>query len=410
VIAIALDSLRSAFDAIRAHGLRSFLTTLGIIIGVAAVIAVISIVQGLSHTVNAQFQGLGADTVTVRSYTPFAQAMRGRFARLDEGDLRAVRHRVEGISHITPVLFSPDGRTGQVGYRSRNHFTQVLGVGPAYIDVTGVMPQEGRFFSRSDEERRRMVCLIGTEVAEQLELPGSGLGEFIRVGDDWCRVIGVLETRGELFGMSQDDLVLLPYSTMQRLIGTSRRLDIQIQLRVDDVDRMDEATERLRRVLRQQRGLRPGQADDFRVQTAEQLTESFNSILNTVTAVAAGIVGISLLVGGIGIMNIMLVSVTERTREIGILKALGATRGDILLQFLIEAVLLSVLGGLIGLAIGYGVGALAAMLLPGFPPAHVPMWAIVLSVGFSAGVGIVFGILPAAKAAQLDPIEALRYE
>lgn len=410
MIPIVLDSLRSAFDAIRSHGLRSLLTTLGIIIGVAAVIAVISIVQGLSHTVNAQFEGLGADTVTVRSYTPFSQAIIGRMSLLEESDLRALEHRVEGISHITPVMFSPDGRTGQVGYRSRNHFTQVMGVGHAYIDVTGLMPQEGRFFTRSDAERRRMVCLIGIEVAEQLELPGSGLGEFIRVGDDWCRIVGVLESRGELFGMSQDDLVLLPYNTMQRLAGTARRTDIQIHLKVTDVDRMDETTERIRRVLRQQRGLGSGQPDDFRVQTAEQLTESFNSILNTVTGVAAGIVGISLLVGGIGIMNIMLVSVTERTREIGILKALGATRSDILLQFLIEAVLLCLLGGLIGLAIGYGVGAVAAMLLPGFPPAHVPLWAILLSVGFSAAVGILFGILPAAKAAQLDPIEALRYE
>jgi len=407
---ILLESLRSAFAAIRANGLRSFLTTLGIIIGVMAVIAVVSIVQGLSHTINAQFQGLGADSITVRSYTPFQQAIRGRFARLTESDLAAIRNRIEGISHITPVLFSPDGRNGQVGYRSKNHFTQVFGVGPSYMDVTGVMPREGRFFTRSDEDRRRMVCLIGIEVAERLELPNDGMGEFIRVGDDWCRVIGVMEPRGELFGFSQDDFVLLPYSTMQRLIGNTRRIDIQIQLKVDEVERMEEVTDRIRRVLRQQHGLKPGQADDFRVQTSEQLTESFNSVINTVTAVAAGIVGISLLVGGIGIMNIMLVSVTERTREIGILKALGATRSDILLQFLIEAVLLCVLGGLLGVALGYGLGVLAAAMLPGFPPAHVPLWAIVLSVGFSAAVGIVFGILPAAKAAQLDPIDALRYE
>jgi len=407
---VLFGSLRSAFAAIRANSLRSFLTTLGIIIGVMAVIAVVSIVQGLSHTINAQFQGLGADSITVRSYTPFQQAIRGRFALLSESDLAAVRNRIEGISHITPVLFSPDGRNGQVSYRAKTHFTQVFGVGPSYMDVTGVMPREGRFFSRSDEDRRRMVCLIGLEVAERLELPNDGMGEFIRVGDDWCRVIGVMEPRGELFGFSQDDFVLLPYSTMQRMIGNTRRIDIQIQLKVDEVERMEEVTERIRRVLRQQHGLKAGQADDFRVQTSEQLTESFNSVINTVTAVAAGIVGISLLVGGIGIMNIMLVSVTERTREIGILKALGATRSDILLQFLIEAVLLCVLGGLLGVALGYGLGVLAATLLPGFPPAHVPMWAIALSVGFSAAVGILFGILPAAKAAQLDPIEALRYE
>ncbi len=157
------------------------------------------------------------------------------------------------------------------------------------------------------------------------------------------------------------------------------------------------------------RALQPT-ADDFRVQSAEQLTESFNAVIDTITAVSAGIVGISLLVGGIGIMNIMLVSVTERTREIGILKALGATRQNILLQFLIEAVTLTMIGGLAGVALGYGLGALVATLLPGFPPAHVPLWAVLLSFGFCAGVGIIFGIIPAAKAAHLNPIDALRYE
>lgn len=410
MIAILLDSIRSAFEAIRANGLRSFLTTLGIIISVAAIIAVISIIQGLSHTVNAEFEGLGADTLTISSHTTFSDAMIGRFANLGLDDLRAVQHRVPGISHITPILFSTDGRSNRVSYRGREHFTTLQGVGHAYMEVSGVMLQEGRFFNRADEERRRFVCLIGMEVADRLELPDNGLGSFIQIGNEWCRIIGVLEPRGEFFGISQDNMVLLPFNTMQRLIGPQRRIDISIQLRVVDAERVDEVSERIRRVLRQQRGLSPGQRDDFRVQTAQQLTDGFNNIVATVTAVAGGIVGISLLVGGIGIMNIMLVSVTERTREIGILKALGATRSDILLQFLIEAVVLSLLGGLIGLGIGYGIGALAATLMPGFPPAHVPIWAIFLAVGFSASVGIVFGILPAAKAAQLDPTEALRYE
>src|SRR5690606_37377866 len=202
----------------------------------------------------------------------------------------------------------------------------------------------------------------------------------------------------EIFGFSQDNYVLLPYGTMQRLLGTSTEFDIQIQLLVDDLEQLAEVDARIGRVLRQQHELKPNENDDFRIQTAEQLTQSFNSVVNTITAVAAGIVGISLLVGGIGIMNIMLVSVTERTREIGILKALGARRVDILLQFLIEAVLLCVLGGLLGIALGWGAGALVASLLPSFPPAHVPLWAITLSVGFSAVVGIVSGILPAENA------------
>jgi putative ABC transport system permease protein len=220
----------------------------------------------------------------------------------------------------------------------------------------------------------------------------------------------VIEKRGELLGFSQDDFVLLPYATAKRIMGASKDLDIQIQLLVDDMNRQEEVKDRIRRVLRQEHGLKSGEPDDFRVQTAEQLTESFNTVINMVTYVSAGIVGISLLVGGIGIMNIMLVSVTERTREIGILKALGATRQDILLQFLIEALTLTMIGGLVGVAIGYGLGALVAALLPGFPAAHVPLWAVTLSFGFCAMVGIIFGIVPAAKAAQLDPIDALRYE
>ena len=405
-----LESLRSAFAAIRAHGFRSFLTALGIIIGVASVIAVVSIVQGLSHTVNAQFQGLGSNSITVTSYTPMQQRLQGRLAKLTEADLETLRYRVEGVSHVTPILFDPNNSMRSVGYRTESAFTRVFGVGASYIEVNQLFPQSGRFFSRSDDERRRLVCLIGTDVVENLDLPEGGLGEFIRIGSDWCRVIGVMEERGEILGFSQDDYILLPYNTMQRLIGSTTQYDIQIQMLVDDIERMDETIARIGRVLRQQHELKGDTPDDFRIQTAEQLTESFNAIVNMITAVAGGIVGISLLVGGIGIMNIMLVSVTERTREIGILKALGARRVDILLQFLIEAVLLCVLGGILGIALGYGVGALVSVMLPGFPPAHVPLWAILVSVGFSAAVGILFGILPAAKASQLDPIESLRYE
>lgn len=407
---LLLESLRSALASIRAHGFRSFLTALGIIIGVASVIAVVSIVQGLSHTVNAQFQGLGSNSITIRSFTPFQQQIQGRLAKLTEDDLRVIRHRVDGISHVTPILFNPVAPSMNVGHRAKSTFTRVFGVGENYMDVNQVFPQEGRFFMPSDVERRRLVCLAGEDVIENLEMKSDPLGEFLRIGDEWCKLVGVMEARGELLGFSQDDYILLPFSTMQRLLGTSQQFDIQIQLLVDDIERMEEVTARIRRLLRQQHELKPGQADDFRVQTAEQLTASFNAIVNTITAVAGGIVGISLLVGGIGIMNIMLVSVTERTREIGILKALGARRVDILLQFLIEAVVLCLLGGIIGILLGYGVGALVALMLPGFPPAHVPLWAIVLSVGFSAGVGILFGILPAAKASQLDPIDALRYE
>jgi putative ABC transport system permease protein len=405
-----MEAVYAAFNAIRAHSFRSFLTALGIIIGVASVIAVVSIVQGLSYTVNAQFQGLGSNSITVRSFTPFKQALQGRLAQLTEDDLRAIEHRIDGISHVTPILFDPQNRASLIGHRSQTTFTQVYGVGASWIDVQGLYPQSGRYFSRSDDQSRRMVCLVGADVIENLEMQAPIEGQFIRLGSDWCKVVGVMEERGELLGFSQDDYVLMPYPSMQRFIGGAREFDIQIQLLVDDMTRLDEIKDRIRRVLRQEHGLTAGQADDFRVQTPEQLAAGFNAIIDTITAVSGGIVGISLLVGGIGIMNIMLVSVTERTREIGILKALGAKRGDILLQFLIEAILICMMGGLVGIAIGYGIGAFVSAVLPGFPPAHVPLWAVTLSFSFSMGVGIVFGILPAAKAANLDPIDSLRYE
>lgn len=404
------ESVRSALASIRAHGFRSILTSLGIIIGVMSVIAVVSIVQGLSATVNAQFEGLGSNTLTVRSYTPFKKALQGQFARLSNEDMELIRRRIDGISHITPILYSQSGAQGRIAYRSQESFSQVFGVGPDWMEVNSSFPETGRALAREDDQRRRLVCLIGTEVIKNLKLPDEPIGEYFRVNNDWCRIIGVMEQRGELFGFSQDDYVMMPYGTARRMQGSSRDLDIQVQLLVEDMERQDEVIARIRRLLRQEHGLKAGDADDFRIQTSEQLTESFNAIISTITAAVVGIVGVSLLVGGIGIMNIMLVSVTERTREIGILKALGATRRDILLQFLIEAVMLCLVGGLIGIALGYGVGALAATLLPGFPPAYVPGWAILLSFGFSAGVGVIFGIIPAAKASQLDPIDALRYE
>ncbi|MEE4218278.1 MAG: ABC transporter permease [Xanthomonadales bacterium] len=405
-----LESLRSALDSIRAHGFRSLLTSLGIIIGVTSVIAVVSIVQGLSFTINAQLEGLGGNSLTIRSHTPLKKQLQGRFAKLRDSDIEAIEARIDGISHITPVLFAQSGTQGLIAYRAQTAFTRVVGIGPSYLEVNSVYPQEGRFFTRDDEMRRRMVCAVGMDIIENLEMPDDSIGEFFRVGGEWCKVIGIMEERGELFGFSQDDFVLLPYATAKRIMGASRDLDIQIQLLVDDVNRQEEVKERIRRVLRQEHKLKPGEPDDFKVQTPEQLTESFNTVINAITAVMAGIVGISLLVGGIGIMNIMLVSVTERTREIGILKALGATRQDILLQFLIEALALCMLGGLVGVALGYGLGAAVAMMLPGFPPAHVPLWAVGLSFGFCAAVGVIFGIIPAAKAAQLHPIDALRYE
>jgi len=230
------------------------------------------------------------------------------------------------------------------------------------------------------------------------------------MGGEWFKVVGVMEERGDLFGFSQDDFAIIPFGTGLALSADSLHQDINISFNVNDIEQIEVVSDRIGALFRQLHGLKPGQKNDFKVETARQLTESFAGIIDSMTLVLGGIVGVSLLVGGIGIMNIMLVSVTERTREIGISKALGAKRHHILLQFLIEATVLSLLGGIVGLVLGYALGFGAAKLIPGFPDAVVPWWAVLLAFGFSTLVGIVFGLMPAAKAARLDPIEALRYE
>jgi putative ABC transport system permease protein len=405
----AAEGARAALDAIRAHAFRSFLTTLGIVIGVASVIAMISIIQGLQFMIGQQFQGLGSNSVTVQSYTALADALQGKRSRLTQDDYDLIRFRVEGIQSITPIMYVQNGQA-TVRYGSQTTSSQVLGTSYSYQDVGQYFCARGRFISDADNDTRRRVAVIGEEVRQDLALPEDPVGEFIQINGEWLKIIGLLEAKGEILGQSQDNRVMIPYSTMASLQGNQRLPDIAVQLTLANLGDLDNVRQTITRLLRTAHKLKGDADDDFRIQTAEQLQETFNSILTTVTIVMTSIVSISLLVGGIGIMNIMLVSVTERTREIGICKAIGAKRHHILLQFLLEALVLCLLGGLAGLAIGYGVGALASSLIPNFPPAHTPWWAIALAVGFSAAVGVGFGILPAAKAANLDPITSLRYE
>lgn len=407
---MGVEILRAAFLAVRANALRSLLTTLGIVIGVASTIAVVSVVQGLGQSVSSEFQALGSNAFTITSYTPLKERVQGKFAYLNYSDLELIKQRIGGISDVTPLLYAQGYSGGGARYRDSVSLAGVLGTSKNYIHLDDWMPARGRFILDQDDKSRRKVAILGSKVVADLELPEDPRGEFITLAGEWFKVVGVMEERGEILGFNQDDIIFIPYSASRALLGHRRKPDIQIRLRVRDVEQLESVRVKIERLLRRAHKLRPGQANDFKIQTADQLLESFEKVTDTVTAVLGGIVAISLLVGGIGIMNIMLVSVTERTREIGIDKALGATRNFILIQFLSEAIILCLLGGLIGLGLGYGIGAAVSALLPGFPPAQVPFWAILLALGFSAGVGILFGIMPAAKAANLDPIEALRYE
>jgi putative ABC transport system permease protein len=402
------ECLRSALGSIRSHRMRSFLTMLGVIIGVASVICILSLLQGLTQSVMNELQGIGGNTLIIHSETSKEDRMIGKWARIVPADLELVKLRVAGVSNVTPR--TGVNVIGGVRNGSNTSGAQIVGTTSWFQLSNQAYPRIGRFITESDNDSRRRVVVLGDKVRADLKLPENPLGTFIQLGDDWFKIVGVMETRGELFGQNLDNYLVIPFETARMLAGPGREPDMAITVTVDDLDAIADVTSRITALMRRAHKIGPGDPDDFKVESSQTLTETIERVSGTITFVISAVVGISLLVGGVGIMNIMLVSVTERTREIGIAKALGAPRSFILMQFLIEAMVLAVIGGIIGIGLGWLLGVLAANLIPHFPPPAVPWWAIVGATGFSALVGVVFGILPARRAANLAPIDALRHE
>ena len=407
------ELLRSSLRAILANKMRSFLTTLGIIIGVLSVVAVVSILQGVFQSFLGQFSSLGGDTMFIRSnYEMFKDRReRARRLKMTYENALAVGRGAQEVKAIAPFLMKQD----TIAYRGRKDSTQIFGTTESYGPITSLGVETGRFIGAMDVATRRKVCVIGRDILDKLALPDQCLGTEIQIGRGTYTIVGVAAKKGGSLGQSEDDRILVPITTAIQQYGQVYANDLILLVQVRDPRKMDEAKEEISGVLRREHGLKFGQTDDFRIFTMDEILSQIKQFTTVSTLIVAAIVGITLIVGGIGIMNIMLVSVTERTREIGIRMAVGAKRAHILYQFLIESVTLATLGGVVGLLAGWGISVLTVTILrhtvtEGFPAAYVPVWVIFLSLGFAAFTGAVFGVYPAFKASRLDPIDALRYE
>jgi putative ABC transport system permease protein len=400
------NSLPSAFEALLANKGRSVLTTLGIVIGVVAVIVIVGLGQGSTAQVTSQISNLGTNVLTIQSGSTSSSGIRGGAGTqttLKAEDSDAIKEQVAGVVAISPTVSG----NAQIIVGSQNWSTRVQGVEPAYQQIQNWQMASGGFFSDDDNEAAKNVAVIGQTVATNLFPSGtSPVGQQIRIRNVPFTVVGVLATKGAGMGGDQDDTVLIPLRAAQvRLFGSTSVSSILIQ--AQSSDQMTKITSDITTLLRTRHKLQTA-TNDFTIRNNSDLLSTVTSVGQTMTYLLGGVAAVSLIVGGIGIMNIMLVSVTERTREIGIRMSIGARGTDILAQFLTEAVILSLIGGLVGVTVGVGT-ILAIPKLSGLA-AVVPMSAIALSVGFAALVGIVFGVYPARKASQLDPIEALRYQ
>ena len=402
-----LNTFRIALRALARNKLRSSLTMLGIIIGVGAVIATVSIGQGAEYLVQQGIQSMGTNAVFIAAGSGRPGGARMGFwavKTLTLEDLDAIMREVPLIRQAAPAVMS----RAQVVYQNQNWNTGILGTSPNYFDIRSWPVQSGTAFTQEEVDYAANVCVLGTTVANMLFPNESPVGKMIRIGHLPFRVTGVLESKGQsVMGDDQDDRIFAPYSTVQKKISGITWIQF-INASAVTQEASLAAVQPITALLRERHHIRPGEDDDFFVRTQSEVADLASQTSRVMTLLLGSIASVSLLVGGIGIMNIMLVSVTERTREIGVRMAVGATERDIQGQFLVEAVTLSMMGGVVGIVAGLGGSAVISRLLNW--PTLISVKAMIIAAIFSAAVGIFFGFYPARKAAQLDPIEALRYE
>jgi putative ABC transport system permease protein len=400
-------TFRIALRALFRNKMRAFLTMLGIICGVAAVITTVSLGKGAKAQIEAQIASLGENVILIFSGTTTRGGINtgwGSAGTLMLEDAEAILREIPGVTAVSQEVRS----SGQIAAGNENWFTQILGESADYLTIRQWDLTQGATFSEQDVRSANKVAIIGKTIANQLYPGEDPVGQILRIKSVPFIVVGVLTPRGlNMYGQDQDDVVIIPYtSAMKRLLGVTTLRAINVQ--VSRTDLLTPVQQQIIDLLRQRHRITPGKDDDFTVRTQEDIAQRANEASETMRGLLAGVAAVSLIVGGIGIMNIMLVSVTERTREIGIRMAVGARAHDVMLQFLIEAVTLSAIGGLIGIFLGVGTSK-ALTYWKGWATV-TPLGWVFVSVACSAVVGILFGFYPARKASQLDPIDALRYE
>lgn len=412
-VGILKEIFQMSFDSIKSHKLRSFLTLLGIMIGVMTVIAMVSIIQGINRTFLGELESVGSDLIYVNKHEPIQMGRLSEEERqrkdLTFEDGLAIERECSFVKAVGVDLIVNPWEVISIKYRNiKSQDSIILGMNEKFIQIISVyLPEEGRFLTESDVTHRTKVCVLGSELVDTLFPHTSALGKEIRIGAEKFTVVGVLQKRGSIFGQSRDNFVGIPITTLMKYFPYQlSQLEI-IALPIKH-EYLPEAIEEIINVLRKRRRVGFGKPNDFAINTQDTFLDLYNQLTGAVYLVMIVISSIGLLVGGIGVMNIMLVSVKERTREIGIRKAIGARSSDILKQFLIEAIFLTGTGGILGILVGFSIAMLIKSATP--LPASVTSWSVFLGLFVSISLGLFFGIFPARKAAKLDPIVALRYE
>ena len=412
------ETLAMALDSVRSHKFRSFLTVLGIVIGVMTAISIASILTGLRQNIIAMIEEYGTNNIYAFHLSTGPRTSEDRSERLrkpltvaDAEAIKAQAPAVDDVAHVAPnVGYGGGPFDDNVTYQGHNYrWGNTQGVSPNYADISNIILREGRFITDSDDQQRANVMVIGVNAADAL-FPGQNqiAGTQVRMGGYNFEIVGVLEKRkAGFFGENEEDnAVFIPFRTAQKIAPAKGYVLFVIRGRSGQ---LAEALQQSEEILRRRRNVKFGDPNNFDIKTADKFIEQFDSIFAMVGLIAIAISCLGLLVGGIGVMNIMLVSVTERTKEIGIRKAIGARRKDIVLQFLFEAMMLTFLGGVLGVLLAVGLSQILMLLIPALP-ALIPAWAVITGLSVSIGVGIIFGVWPARKASRLDPIECLRYE